>query len=361
MQYDATGDKQWLTAAEQSFRASLSLEGKPIGQGDPPAQLLQQPWWMTSGQRGSEDSVKPPAAPTATKGSTRQPAGTPAKPHTTAASKPAAITARKPPSTTANKPAASRANKPASNTAVKQAAVRQPAAATKPAGRGRPQAVAPNKPQAMTGKSVATLGDLKAGAKQPETSKQASLPANQQSPTAAKSPISTTSVPSPPPATTLNQSTHHPRLGLARVLSKQTNGKPSEECSSLYQEVIKMSPDVHDAYIELGELLARSDPLAAVGIYSKFPFSDPPSFDDAYLHGEIVRILMASESYDDPRLSSSMVAMGRALGITVLDRHVSTLEAKFKTNLLKQVYAGVHQKKIDDPDLQAFFKFKCWT
>ena len=157
------------------------------------------------------------------------------------------------------------------------------------------------------------------------------------------------------------QPTYHPRLGLARVLSRQAEGKPSEECTSLYREVIKISPDVHDAYIELGDLLKQTDPIAAVEVYSSFPFSDPPTFDDAYLHGEIVQLLMTSESYDNPRLSVSMIAMGRALGLAVLEKNVSILEAKFKTPLLKQVYAGVHNKNIDDSELQAFFKFKCWN
>ena len=157
----------------------------------------------------------------------------------------------------------------------------------------------------------------------------------------------------------VNATTYQPRLGLARVLAKQEAKR--EESIALYNEVIKMDPSVHDAYIELGELLSVTDPVAAVAIYSKFPFSDPPTFDDAYLHGEIVRLLMSSASYDDPQLVTSMVAVGRALGIGVLDKNVATLEAKFKTKVLKKVYAGVHGKDIDNPELQAFFKFKCWT
>ena len=352
MQYDATGEKEWLTAAELSFRASLSLVGKPISEGEPPTQLLQQPWWKSYGQKGSENSTKPPAS---VKGTVKQPQAALAKPSASTAptSKPATNAARKPPSTTANKPAAGRTGKPTTGTAVKQAAVRQPTTG-RPAGRGRAQAVATIKPQAVGGKSVATLGDLKAVTKPAETSKQPPTPPKQQP--------QTTTTPSPTPSSTaLNQASHHPKLGLARALAKQNDGKPSEECTRHYQDVIKMSPDVHDAYIELGQMLAHSDPVAAVGVYSQFPFSNPPSFDDAYLHGEIVHLLMASESYDNPRLLSSMVAMGQALGIAVLDRHVSKLEANFKTTLLKQVYAGVHQKSVDDPDLQAFFKFKCWT
>ena len=36
------------------------------------------------------------------------------------------------------------------------------------------------------------------------------------------------------------------------------------------------------------------------------------------------------------------------------------LDSKFKTDMLKNIYAGVHKKDVKDPDLVAFFKFKCW-
>lgn len=36
------------------------------------------------------------------------------------------------------------------------------------------------------------------------------------------------------------------------------------------------------------------------------------------------------------------------------------LEEKFKNKILQEVYAGVNGKSVDDADMQAFFKFKCW-
>ena len=69
---------------------------------------------------------------------------------------------------------------------------------------------------------------------------------------------------------------------------------------------------------------------------------------------------MKSENYDAPHLCTSLIAMGKALGIGVLDKQVGILESKFKTGLLKKVYSGVHGKPVDDPELQEFFKFKCW-
>ena len=69
---------------------------------------------------------------------------------------------------------------------------------------------------------------------------------------------------------------------------------------------------------------------------------------------------MKNEDYDNPRLSRSLIAMGKALGIGVIDKQVAILEGKFKSAVLKTVYAGIHGKPVDDPELQAFFKFKCW-
>lgn len=43
-----------------------------------------------------------------------------------------------------------------------------------------------------------------------------------------------------------------------------------------------------------------------------------------------------------------------------LEKYIEVLDGKFKTNLLKTVYAGIHDKSMEDEDLQEFFKFKCW-
>ena len=95
-----------------------------------------------------------------------------------------------------------------------------------------------------------------------------------------------------------------------------------------------MAPVVHDAYIELGDILVKSDPLGAVEVYSKYPFPDPPSYDDAYLHGEIVRVLIKNEKFEDPRLPPSMVALGRVMGLSVLEKYVEILDSKLKYSKL---------------------------
>ena len=62
-------------------------------------------------------------------------------------------------------------------------------------------------------------------------------------------------------------------------------------------------------------MLVKNDPLSAVDVYTKFPVSEKPSFDDAYIFGEIVRILIKAEKFDDPRLAPNMITYGKILGL----------------------------------------------
>ena len=61
--------------------------------------------------------------------------------------------------------------------------------------------------------------------------------------------------------------------------------------------------------------MVKKDPLGAVDIYSRFPVASEPNFDDAYIFGEIVRLLMKNEKYDDPRLETNMISLGRVMGL----------------------------------------------
>lgn len=58
-----------------------------------------------------------------------------------------------------------------------------------------------------------------------------------------------------------------------------------------------------------------SDPAGAVDVYCKFPMPDEPSFDDAFILGEMVRLFMKMEKFDDPRLGTTMIFYGRVLGL----------------------------------------------
>ena len=158
----------------------------------------------------------------------------------------------------------------------------------------------------------------------------------------------------------LNSLGYQARLGLARTLSRSPNDYHWAELKELYQEVIKMAPELHDAYIELSEMVAQTEPKQAIEIYSKYPFKKEGTFDDAYLYGEIIRLIMKTEDYDNLNLRSSMEGYGKIMGFSALEKTVSVLESKFKFDVLMQVYAAVNDKVINDEDLQTFFKFKCW-
>ena len=72
---------------------------------------------------------------------------------------------------------------------------------------------------------------------------------------------------------------------------------------------------IHDAYIEIAEMLTMKDPMGAVDIYCRYPVPEKPTFDDAYIFGEIVRLIMKAEKFDDPRLGPNMICLGKIMGI----------------------------------------------
>lgn len=343
-EYDVTEASSDLKNAELSFRGSIALEGKPSRVAGVPEQLSQQSWYQadkpkpTTGEQPSKQAAtkSQPATTSTTKTPGKQ--ATPGKVISPTRSKTQQPAVKGKTTTAAANP---RTGRTANNPVTRAMANKAPAKPT----------------AAAAGKGVATLGELKAGSGNKSTA-----PPTKEEPTKTAAPPETkgdtnkevvdSTIPAP-----INERSHHPRLGLARVLVKQ---KSPEEATALYREVITMAPHVHDAYIELGEMLATDDPQAAVDIYCKFPFSAELTFDDAYLYGEIVQLLMKKESYDDPRLLQYMVAMGKVLGLNALEKHVAKLESKFQTKLLRNIYAGVNNRDVNDIELQAFFKFKCW-
>lgn len=343
-EYDVTEANLDLKNAELSFRGSIAMEGKPSRAAGVPEQLSQQSWYQANVPK-----------PTAAEQATKQPATTKPQPASSNTTKAAS---KQPTPGKVISPSRSKTQQPAAKgkaTSTTAANPRSGRTANNPVTRAMANKV-PAKPTATAGgKGVATLGELKAGSgNKPIAPPTKEEPIKTAPPEAKEDPIEVMDSAATAP---LNERSHHPRLGLARVLVKQ---KSPQEATALYREVITMAPHIHDAYIELGEMLAMDDPLAAVDVYCKFPFSAELTFDDAYLYGEIVQLLMKKESYDDPRLLQYMVAMGKVLGLRALEKHVTKLESKFQTKLLRSVYAGVNNRDINDTELQAFFKFKCW-
>ncbi|XP_025103726.1 uncharacterized protein LOC112569887 isoform X2 [Pomacea canaliculata] len=315
--------KEMISGAKASFEASINLQGKP-SEGEILELISGQKWYQERMKiNEKEQTAAPPkdgakaiAAPAPGKGGAAVGQGAVGRSVATAPPKGAATKAAPAPKSVGGGPA------PAGKGPVKP-----------PPGKAGPPAPPASKPAAGTAPAPPAAPNPEPAAP------------------AAKSEA-------PKKVAHINPKSFNPYLGLARVLRALDQPK---EAQKYFEIVIKMAPDVHDAYIECAEMLLTSDPLAAVDVYAKFPVSEQLSFDDAYIFGEIVRILMKHEKYDDERLAKNMISYGRILGLGSLEKYVKILEEKFKNDLLKKVYAGVNGKSVDDPDMQNFFKFKCWA
>ncbi|XP_058242629.1 uncharacterized protein LOC131351280 [Hemibagrus wyckioides] len=312
-----------LSNACLSFQASIMLEGLPVT-GDPPEHLIKQKWWQEHLAKEKEKTEKQICIKEVKASGSFEHTG-----------------ARRGIGKTA----------PAQGGTIAMAKTSAPSRGVK-AVPGVARGVAPVKRNGKsTGKSNPKI-QLPLGKSKQECSTQHTKPA---APLDEEHKISGATTPA-----ALNLKSHAPRLGLARARARSPNSH--QQACSLYQEVISMSPQVHDAYIELANLLVESDPQAAVEVYSRFPLKpvNEQTFDDAFITGEIVHILMKQELYEHPQLAPNLIAYGKVMGLSCIEKYIDILDKKFKTKLLKTIYAGIHNKSVEDEDLQEFFKFKCW-
>ncbi|XP_052768743.1 uncharacterized protein LOC128208997 [Mya arenaria] len=323
-----------LGDVKSSFQASIDLEGKPAS-GDIPESVKGQQWWQTKVKLEEEKRKAEEAKSAPGKGAPGVKPGAPAG-RGGAAGRGAPAGAARGRGTPAPAPtrggAAARGGAKATP-AARGAPAKAPAARGAPAGRGGAAA----KPGAKG----------PAPAEAPKEEPKAEVPKVD-----ASKPVASNLGPAP-----INRKSYLPRLGLARA---HKSANEVQDAKRFYNEVITMSPEVHDSYIEMADMLLKTDPLGAVDVYCKFPVPENPSFDDAYIFGDIVRLLIKAEKYDDPRLTPNMITYGKILGLGVLEKYVKILEEKFKNETLRQVYAGVNGRSVDDQEMQQFFKFKCW-
>ena len=59
---------------------------------------------------------------------------------------------------------------------------------------------------------------------------------------------------------------------------------------------------------------------------------EKPSFDDAFIFTEIVRLLLKAEQFDDSRLAPNMIALGRVMGLG--NQIIFIIQFNHKLNLL---------------------------
>ncbi|XP_078262083.1 uncharacterized protein LOC144597041 [Rhinoraja longicauda] len=305
-----------------SFRASISMENKPM-KGDPPLELIRQKWWH-SWQIDENQRAKQQQKDEAQQVQKQD------HPDTTSI----IVT-----STTSTKGGVVKGKSPS---------VRGSTVPSKTSLAGRGKASEPLKP--TRGRPVPRQSPAPSAS---ERAKASDPTADTSSSHAGTGRGSTSDL-------GINYVSFAYRLGLARALTRIDD--KSLEAQNYYSEVIKMAPAVHDAYSEFANLLLKTDPLQAVDIYSKFPVKplDEQNYNDAFITGEIVRLLMKYEKYDDARLGPNLIAYGKVMGIASIEGYINTLDQKMKAQLLMKTYAGIHGKPLNDPELQAFFIFKHW-
>ncbi|XP_060896225.1 uncharacterized protein LOC132975581 isoform X1 [Labrus mixtus] len=328
--------KETLTDACLSFQASIELEEKTQS-GEPPAQLSKQKWWQdrleAENQKAAKQSitqpagVKGPSDPRGANSGAKRGKGGPGPGRFAAAGTKAPVP---------TPPALTRGGK----------AARHPAKA--PVARGRAGAVA--KPDRSPKPSTNCIKPHIPSRKSKQDCSSSAVERAEE-PAVAHTECGSGAV---------NRRSHISRLGLARALSRSADNQ--DRPLQLYHEVISMAPGVHDAYIELVQLLEPSDPQAAVEVYCRFPLKPvaEQSFDDAFITGEIARMLMSLEQFEHPQLGPSLVAYGKVMGLSCIEKYIEILDEKGNTKLLKSVYAKIHDRQEDDQELQDFFRFKCW-
>eukprot|EP00056_Hartaetosiga_gracilis_P011275 m.169482 g.169482 ORF g.169482 m.169482 type:complete len:446 (-) comp13481_c0_seq8:234-1571(-) len=160
------------------------------------------------------------------------------------------------------------------------------------------------------------------------------------------------------------------KLGLARVAvlryEKDSNEQNRKNVDEHFGYVLENDPHNYDVYVDYGAFLEACEDgsSAVIALYDRFPFGNEehPSFDDAYLHGEAIRHIMKQKLLNHSTLKKHLIGLGRALGLRRIESYIDTLDESGKyTNTLKEIYAAVNHKNVDDKDLQPFFKFKCWV
>jgi tetratricopeptide (TPR) repeat protein len=118
--------------------------------------------------------------------------------------------------------------------------------------------------------------------------------------------------------------------------------------TELFLEAIELNPTFHDSYIDLGSFLCGcGKQKEALELYIKYPFHDPPSQDDLYLHTEILQILMKHKDYKSSALPISLVALGRTNGWKSISHYIDPLDQAGESKMLMQVYSQVNRKPMD--------------
>lgn len=163
------------------------------------------------------------------------------------------------------------------------------------------------------------------------------------------------------------------RTLLATVLQEQGLDKgAAEEIRMLYKEAKEIDPRNVEAHTGNGAIMDAGSLLDAALAISHFP--DPeskPTFDDSFIHQEIVRLMLkhasttgAAETFDHPQLAKSLSIVGSVMGLDSISDDLEKLAENGRWTICRQTVQAISAHKADgaalDVDLEIFLRSKGW-
>ncbi|KAK3278090.1 hypothetical protein CYMTET_13946, partial [Cymbomonas tetramitiformis] len=162
------------------------------------------------------------------------------------------------------------------------------------------------------------------------------------------------------------------RTLLATVLQEQGLDKgAAEEIRMLYKEAKEIDPRNVEAHTGNGAIMDAGSLFDAALAMSHFP--DPeskPTFDDSFIHQEIVRLMLkhasttgAAETFDHPQLAKSLSIAGSVMGLESISDDLEKLAENGRWNICRQTVQAISAHKADganDVDLEFFLRSKGW-
>ena len=169
-------------------------------------------------------------------------------------------------------------------------------------------------------------------------------------------------------------------LGLARVCHRwhqdHHGGDALLDLSvTAYRSVVQnnVGAHIHDAVIELGEILQRPGQPAreldeAADLFYSFlqlqgqgdRATASQGFDDGYIYGELARLLVnRRKRYNDPRLLFVLIGLANSMGVGAIEEFIEVLSLKGQTAMIKEVYRAT-TTSAGETALELFFSSRGW-
>eukprot|EP00912_Choanoflagellata_sp_UC4_P001271 UC4_evm3s794 len=160
-------------------------------------------------------------------------------------------------------------------------------------------------------------------------------------------------------------------LGLAQCSSRLLSdfggygGIDFEIVKSQYLEVLREDSQNIDAVIELGEMFCkRGDIDEALRLYTSYSSREHQRVieSDAFIHGEICRLLIKQGKLSSPTLEKSLIGLGLAYSVRMVEPYIEQIEdiicPSSPKNSKKSRYKSAHIRKCEVNSKQVFSLLK---